>query len=245
MEALGYFIEENCKYKSWIPVKSYNNGVAISHLFFVDDLVIFAKANYVNCSTIRDVLDDFCARSGQSISESKSRVFFSPNVDVNTRESLCDILGFCSIPNLGKYLGFPIKHRGTTNEDLNFVLERVKQKLAGWKANLLSFASKAVLIQASTSTILAYIMQCMALPKKLLDNIDMVNRNFLCRSMNDAKKVHWVGWHKVTKPKEEGGLGIQVAKDRNQALLAKLNWRFRMEKDALWVKVLNSKYCSY
>ena len=54
-----------------------------------------------------------------------------------------------------------------------------------------------------------------------------------------------MGWHKVTKPKEKLGLVIQVTKGRNQALLAKLNWRFRMEKDALWVKVLNSKYCSY
>ena len=69
----------------------------------------------MNCSTIRDVLDDFCARSGQSISESKSRVYFSPNVDVDTRESLCDILGFKSTTNLGKYLGFPLKHQGRNN----------------------------------------------------------------------------------------------------------------------------------
>lgn len=124
MEALGYLIDEKCKDKSWSPVKSSNNGAAFSHLFFVDDLVLFAKADLINCSTIRDVLDSFCARSRQSISESKSRVFFSPNVDVDTRESLCDILGFRSTPNLGKYLGFPLKHRGTNNEDLNFVLER-------------------------------------------------------------------------------------------------------------------------
>ena len=64
MEALGYFIEEKCKSKSWIPVKSSNNGVAVSHLFFADVLVLFAKEDHVNCSTIRDVLDDFCARSG-------------------------------------------------------------------------------------------------------------------------------------------------------------------------------------
>ena len=88
-------------------------------------------------------------------------------------------------------------------------------------------------------------MQCTALPKKLLDNLDRVNRNFLWGSTDDAKKVHWVGWHKVTKSKEEGGLGIQSSKGRNQALLAKLNWRFQLEKDALWVKVLNSKYCSF
>ena len=48
----------------------------------------------------------------------------------------------------------------------------------------------------------------------------------------------------MTKPKVEGSLGIQSAKGRNQALLSKLNWRFRIEKDALWAKVLKSKYCS-
>ena len=147
-------------------------------------------------------------------------------------------------PNLGKYLGFPLKHRGGNNQDLNFILDRVKQKLAGWKANLLSLAGRTVLIQASTSTIPAYVMQCTALPKKLLDDIDRVNHNFLWRSLDSSKRTHWVGWHKVTKAKDQGGLGIQSARGRNQALLAKLNWRFRMEKDALWAKDLRSKYCN-
>ena len=89
--------------------------MALSHLLFGDDLVPFAKADHVNCSTIRDVLDVFCVRSGQSINESKSRVYFSPNIDMDTRESLCDILGFRSTPNLEKYLGFPIKHHGGNN----------------------------------------------------------------------------------------------------------------------------------
>ena len=244
MEVLGHIIEDKCSEKSWVPVKSSQSGMAFSHLFFVDDLVLFAKADHVNCSTIRDVLDDFCTRSGQSISESKSRVYFSPNVDVDTRESLCDILGFKSTPNLGKYLGFPLKHRGGNNQDQNFILDRVKQKLAGWKANLLSLAGRTVLIQASTSTIPAYVMQCTALPKKLLDDIDRVNRNFLWGSLDSLKKTHWVGWHKVTKAKEQRGLGIQSARGRNQALLAKLNWRFRTEKDAVWAKVLRSKYCT-
>ena len=56
-------------------------GPAFLHLMFADDLVLFAKADLLNCSNIRDVLDEFCAVSGQTISESKSRVYFSPNVD--------------------------------------------------------------------------------------------------------------------------------------------------------------------
>ena len=48
----------------------------------------------------------------------------------------------------------------------------------------------------------------------------------------------------MVKSKEEGGLGLQVAKGRNNALLAKLNWRFHTEKDALWSQVLRQKYCN-
>lgn len=179
MEFLGHLIEEKCSEKSWIPVKSSKSGLTISHLFFVDDLVLFAEADHINCSTIRDVLDEFCIRSGQALSDSKSGVFFSPNVDINTRESLCDILGFKLMPNLGKYLGFPIKHQAIGNQDYNFVLDRIKQKLVGWKANLLSMAGRVMLIQASTSAVLAYTMQCVALPGKLLENIDRANQNFL------------------------------------------------------------------
>ena len=93
-------------------------------------------------------------------------------------KNLYDILGFQSTSNLGKYLGIPIKHRGGSNQDFNFVLDRVKQKLAGWKANMLSMAGRAVLIQSSSSTIPAYVMQCAHLPGKVLDGLDKVNWDF-------------------------------------------------------------------
>ena len=98
------------------------------------------KANPENYVTIREVLDDFCSQLGQTISEAKSKVFFSPNLEKDHRDALCDILGFQSTPNLGRYLGFPMKHRRASNQDFNFVLEKVKKKLVGWKANLLSMA---------------------------------------------------------------------------------------------------------
>ena len=62
--------------------------------------------------------------------------------------------------------------------------------------------------------------------------------------LNRPKKVHWVGWDKITRPKAEGGLGLQSAKGRNIALLSKLNWRFHTESESLWAKVLKNKYCT-
>ena len=71
-----------------------------------------------------------------------------------------------------------------------------------------------------------------------------MNRNFLWGSIDLAKKVHWVGWEKVIKAKEDGGLGLQLAKGGNVALLSKLNWRFHTKGEAPWVKVLKMKYCN-
>ena len=244
MDFLGQLIQEKCEANLWQPIKASQSGPAFSHLLFADDLVLFGKADGGSCAVIKDVLDEFCSMLGQSVSITKSRMYFSPNVDRDTRESLCDILGFASTASLGKYLGFPIKQSGTTSQDFNFILDRVKQKLAGWKANMLSLAGQVVLIQASFSTIPSYVMQGIYLPGRILDGIDRVNRNFLWGSSEYTRKIHWVGWQKVTKPKDEGGLGLQEAKGRNTALLAKLNWRFHTEEEALWVRVLKGNYCS-
>jgi len=217
MEVLGRIIEDKCTKGTWKPIKASVGGPAFSHLFFADDLLLFAKANPSNCRCVKEVIEEFCKRSGQKINPLKSKVYFSPNVDRDRRAELCDILGFHSTPNLGSYLGFPIRHAGSSNQDLNFVLDRVKQRLASWKASLLSLAGRKVLIQAATSAILSYIMQSYLLPARILDNLDRMNRNFLWGSSDSKRKIHWVGWKKVTRPVEEGGLGIQTAKGKNLA----------------------------
>ena len=160
MDFLGQLIAEKCNAKLWNPMKAFQRGPPFSHLFFADDLVFFAKADYVNCLAIREVLDHFCRVSSQTISDAKSMVYFSPNVDRDTRESLSDILGFATTPFLGKYLDIPLKQPRSSFWDYNYILDRVKQKLAGWKTNMLSLVGRIVLIQASSAAIPAYVMQC-------------------------------------------------------------------------------------
>ena len=124
MEVLGTLIMENYNSKLWKPVKVSQGGLAFSHLFFADDLVLFAKADRKNCLVVKEVLDAFCSLSRQKVSQDKSRVYFSPNVALDERADLCDVLGFRSTPTLGKYLGFPIKHNATP-QDFGFIIDRV------------------------------------------------------------------------------------------------------------------------
>lgn len=87
-------------------------------------------------------------------------------------------------------------------------------------------------------------MQGVTLPSHLCSKIDKINRDFLWGSTEEKRRLHLVRWSKVIKAKEEGGLGIQAARAKNIAMLAKLNWRLYQEKDSLWAKVILDKYCS-
>ena len=80
-------------------------------------------------------------------------------------------------------------------------------------------------MKSMMSAIPNHVMQGAALPNHLCDKLDKINRNFLWGSTNEKRKMHLVGWEKIIRPKEEGGLGIQPARAKNVALLAKLNWR--------------------
>ena len=48
IDFLGQLIEEKVSKKLWNPVKASRNGPSFSHLFFADDLVLFAKENQAN-----------------------------------------------------------------------------------------------------------------------------------------------------------------------------------------------------
>ena len=108
-EVLGVLITEKCNANLWDLISASKGGLAFSHLFFADNLILFVKADRKHCVAIRDALDSFCSLSGQKVSNAKSRAFFSPNVSAESRAELSDILGFRSTPSLGKYLGFPYK----------------------------------------------------------------------------------------------------------------------------------------
>ena len=244
MEYLGALIEKECVAKRWIPIKASRENVAISHLFFADDLMLFAKVSKEGCEAIKDVLDVFCVESGQKISLEKSWIYFSPNVQSNIKDKACEYLGIHETTNIGRYLGFPLRHKGATRRQFNFVAERVISKLAGWKAKFLPFAGRTVLVKSVMTVIPNYVMQGVALPTHLCDKLDKINRDFLWGSSPEKRKLHLVGWNKIIKSKEEGGLGIQEAKAKNIALLAKLNWRLYQEKESLWARVILQKYCS-
>ena len=214
MEYLGSLIEKECIAKRWSPLKASRDNVEISHLFFVDDLMLFAKVSEKGSEIIKDVLDTFCEESWQKVSYEKSRIYFTPYVPSTLKDKVYENLGIHATTNLEKYLGFPPRHKEATRRQFNFVVERVISKLAGWKDKFLSFAGRTLLVKSIMVAIPNYVMQGATLLTHLCEKLDKINKDFLLGSSSDKRKLHLVGWNKIVKSKEEGGLGYISGKGK-------------------------------
>ena len=176
------------------PLKASKHNLGISHLFFADDLMLFTRASKIGAESIKEVLSKFCKESRQVVSAEEYRIYFSPNVPTNVREDICNLLDISETLSLGKYLGFPLNHKGAARNRYNFIVERVIPKFFGWKAKLLSFVGRTVLIKSVMAAIPNHVMQGVALPNHLCEKLYKINRDFLWGSSMEKKKLHLVGW---------------------------------------------------
>ncbi|XP_075670180.1 uncharacterized protein LOC142639940 [Castanea sativa] len=177
MKYLGYLIKQKCVDGAWTPLKASKENLGFSHLLFADNIILFGKVDPAASEAILEVLGKFCAESGLKISLEKSHIYFSPNVNDSLKEEVCDKLGIQEMHDIGKYLGFPFRHRGAPRNPYMFIVEKVTSKLAGWKAKYLSFAKRVVLIKSVMSVIPTYVMQGVALPVHVCEKLDKINQD--------------------------------------------------------------------
>ena len=119
MEKLAHLIQSNISSGNWRPIRLNKGGPPLSHLFFADDLIIFAEARLDQVQVIKDCLNAFCDASGQKINEGKTRVFFSRNINHNIKSQLSHSLGFNMSADLGRYLGVLFIMRGFLSQCIN------------------------------------------------------------------------------------------------------------------------------
>lgn len=94
----------------WRPIRLSRNGPPITHLAFVDDVILSVKASLDQVRLVKNILNLFCRSTGQKISLDKSRMLFSNNVGRQMKQHLNEEIKIPWSENLGKYLGVQIFH---------------------------------------------------------------------------------------------------------------------------------------
>jgi hypothetical protein len=143
------------------------NASSVSHLFFVDDSLILSKANKVNTTTLRQVLNQYCANLGQIVSQAKCSIYFSPNVDTQDKADICTDLNIMTKVLLDKYLGLPSMVGLEKSEDFIYLLQRVIARHNGGKGKILSMGAKEILLKALIQSITVFAMVVLEIPKKI------------------------------------------------------------------------------
>lgn len=88
-------------------VKVARTAPPISHLFFADDSIIFAKANIRAADAISQIIIAYEEASGQRVNLTKTELTFSKNVLEEVKILIQERLGVEVVESYQKYLGLP------------------------------------------------------------------------------------------------------------------------------------------
>jgi hypothetical protein len=179
MDKLSHLIIEAIEEGHWKPMRAGRNGPLISHLMFADDLLLFGQANDDNLKTVLEVLQKFCAMSGQQVNYDKSSISFSRNVHHSVRSSLSMQSGLKETLKLGNYLGVPALGKAPRVQDFQYMVDKVKARLTGWKTKHLSLAGRITLAKSVIQAIPIYPMMTMPIPRTCLNEIEKIQRAFI------------------------------------------------------------------
>lgn len=89
MKRLAQTTCKNVASGGWKPIFFLSrNGPSISHLFFVEDLILFARVSLEQIDIIQRVLQEFCACSSHRVSVQKTQICFSENANNGLKQHL-------------------------------------------------------------------------------------------------------------------------------------------------------------
>lgn len=128
--------------------------------------------------------------TGQSINLDKSAISFGSRVEDGVKENIKNMFEIENEGGTGNYLGLPECFSGSKIQMLDFIKERLKEKISSWFARSLSLGGKEILLKAVAMAIPVYAMSCYKLPKSSCKALSSAMAAFWCNSTEDKRKIH-------------------------------------------------------
>ena len=143
-----------------------------------------------------------------------------------------------------KYLGLPSSVKFKESTIWNPIIEKMERRLAGWKRLYLSKGGKVTLIKSTLSNLPTYFLSLFPILSGVANWLEKLQRDFLWSGLGREFKYHLVSWSKICEPVCNGGLAIRHLRRFNQAPLGKWLWRYGLEREAFWRRLVEAKYWS-
>ena len=136
---------------------SFGNNITLTHVLFMDDIVMVSDGSEQHLSTLYDVLHFFCNAYRMVINEDKSSFYYSV-LDESELITLHNIFSF-SIVNIEsgmKYLGFHLKPCRYLMKYWDWLIAKVEKRIKNWIFRWLSKGGKLTLVKVVLEAIPIY-----------------------------------------------------------------------------------------
>ncbi|PKU66362.1 putative mitochondrial protein [Dendrobium catenatum] len=174
-----------------LGIQMASKGPRITHLLYADDVLIFSQATCGLARKMMKIIEDFCKWTGFRVNSNKSQILFGKAVDRANKKKLTRILSFKSV-NYWKYLGIKMSLKRLKVADFQDLLAQVMEKLNVWGKKNLSLGGRIVLLKSSLLTLPNFVIMHLVVPKKVLQEIEKLCRNFVWHKSNGERGLHYV-----------------------------------------------------
>ncbi|XP_048229537.1 uncharacterized protein LOC125370011 [Ricinus communis] len=158
--------------------KVARDNPAISHLFFIEDSLIFYRANAAEYGYFKNCLHQYELEFGHLINFEKSAISFSPNTNNNKIEYVKQLFGFSMVYGHHVYIGLPTFSMRNKWIQFGYLRDKVVHRLSGWKHKLFFLGGKETLIISVIQSLPTYVMSFFRITISTLDDIERLCARF-------------------------------------------------------------------
>jgi hypothetical protein len=222
-----------------MPIKGTRSVMVPSHSLYADDVMIYCNGKQSNLIALKKLFTRYALASGQVVNVSKSTIY-SGSISNSRLLHIAQFLGFSigALPFV--YLGVPIFKGSPKVAYFQPMADKIKAKLAAWKASLLSVAGRIELVKSVVQSMLIHSITVYSWPISLLKGLERWIKNFIWSGDIYQRKLVTVAWKFFCKPYDEGGLGIKSLITLNEASNLKLCWDFLVSQED-WAVLLRAR----
>jgi hypothetical protein len=123
-----------------------------------------------------------------------------------------------------KYLGLPVPEGKMKHGKFKSIKQSFQNRACDWTEKYMSSAAKETLIKAVLQSLATYAMGVFKFPVGLTEDLSHIIRDFWWGDEENKRRMHWMSWEKLTRPKAQGGISFRDLRIFNQALLARRAW---------------------
>ncbi|KAL2933758.1 hypothetical protein RDABS01_016877 [Bienertia sinuspersici] len=168
-------------------------------------------------------LATFTKASGLAANTDKSTLY-GCNIPDDIKAKVLEQTGFVEEKLPFRYLGVKISSKKLSTVDCDFLTDKIVSKIRTWEVRTLSYPGRTQLVNVVLLNLHSYWAAIFVIPKKVIDQVIAIFRNFLWTGHSMCFKNSLIAWDLVCRPKLEGGLGFKESHDWNLAMLGKYVW---------------------